>query len=215
MIQKAKDCGCDYVKLQYYKTEQLFSKDHPAYRNVKKAQLSIKKISELKAYAENEVNIPLVCTVFKSPRLIEDLESIGLKYYKIRYADSQNWPLIKRVLDTGKIVFISTNRMPVDAYLLYHPKVKWLYINDRRPSIPSDFELERVAVFDGFSSHHPNIFAPLVAAVMAKVKGKQEYYIEVHCILDHSMDTPDAAVSLDFKELKTLTEYVRMLEEFR
>jgi sialic acid synthase SpsE len=214
LIQRSKEAGASFVKLQYYKTHMLYPKDHPLYRDVRKAQLSLKKIEALKEYAENKVEIPFVCTVFKSPKLVDDLESIGLEYYKIRYADSQNWSLIDRVLETGKTVFISTNRMPIDPHYLYHPRIKWLYINDRRPSLPSDFELERVSVFDGFSNHHPNILVPLAAAIMAKAKKKKEFYIEVHCILDHSIDTPDAPVSLDFKELKTLIEYIRMVEEF-
>lgn len=214
MIQNAKEAGASFVKLQYYKTHMLYPKDHPLFRDVRKAQLSLKKIAELKEYAENEVEIPFVCTVFKSPRLVEDLESIGLQYYKIRYADSQSWSLIRRVLETGKTVFISTDRMPIDPYYLYHPRIKWLYINDRRPSLPSDFELERVGVFDGFSNHHPNILVPLAAAIMAKAKAKKEFYIEVHYILDHGIDTPDAPVSLDFKELKTLIDYIHMVEQF-
>jgi sialic acid synthase SpsE len=214
MIEKAKETEASFVKLQYYKVDALYPKDHPLYRAVKKTQFSIERIGELKDYAEKDVGIPFVCTVFKSPELVEDLEHIGLQYYKIRYADSQNWNLINRVLETGKTVFISTNRMPIDPHYLYHPRIKWLYINDRRPSLPSDFELERVGVFDGFSSHHPNILVPLAAAIMAKAKKKKEFYIEVHCILDHSIDTPDAPVSLDFKELKTLIEYIRMVEQF-
>jgi len=214
MVRMAKESGADFVKLQYYKTHMLYDRSHPLYRDVRRAQLSISQIEKLKDYAEKEVGIPFVCTVFKDPKLVEDLEGVGLKYYKIRYADSQNWSLINRVLKTGKMVFISTDRLPLDPHYLYHPNIRWLYVNDRRPSLPSDFELGRAAVFDGFSSHHPNILAPLAAAIMAKSKCKKEYYIEVHVIPNHNMETPDAPVSLDFKELKTLIEYVGMVEQF-
>ena len=214
MIEKAKKAGADFVKLQYYKTHMLFRKEHPLYKKVKQAQLSIRKIEELKSYAEEEVKIPLVCTPFISPKLVDDLEKIGLNYYKIREADSQNKDLIDRVLKTGKIVFISTRTFPVDAYYLYHPKIKWLFCLPFYPPKLEQFQINRVGVFDGFSNHFPNIVVPLSAAIMAVSKGKKEYYIEVHVVLTHAMDVVDSAVSLDFGEFETLIKYVRMIEKF-
>ena len=213
MIKKAKEAGADFVKLQYYRVDMLYPREHPLYEKVRQAQLNINQIEELKNYAE-KVEIPLVCTVFVDPKLVDDLDGIGLEYYKIREADSGKKALVDRVLDTGKQAFISTRKLPLDMYYLYHPRIKWMYVNTRYPPAYSEFELSRVAAFDGFSCHFPNIVVPLAAAVMAKAKGKEEYYIEVHVTLSHEMPVLDSKVSIDFNELKTLINQVRVVEQF-
>lgn len=214
MIKKAKESGATFVKLQYYKTEMLYGREHPLFEKVKEAELNIKQITELKGFAEKEAEIPLVCTVFVAPKLVDDLEEIGLNYYKIRCLDSQNLKLIDRVLETGKPVFISTTRLPINSHYLYHPSIKWLYTNPHYPPELSEFELNRVAVFDGFSCHFPNITVPLAAAVMAKAENKKEYYIETHVTLSHEMEVIDSKVSIDFSQLKKLIEQVRLIEQF-
>ena len=214
MIRKAKESGASFVKLQYYKTERLYGREHSLFEKVKEAELNINQIAELKEFAEDDVGIPLVCTVFVEPKLVDDLERIGLSYYKVREADSQNKALIDRVLKTGKPVFISTRRLPIDPYYLYNPHIHWLYVNIYYPPELSEFELNRVAVFDGFSCHFPNILVPLAAAVMAKAENKKEYYIETHVTLSHQMAVLDSKVSIDFSELKKLIEQIRLIEQF-
>jgi len=214
MIRKSRESGASFVKLQYYKTEMLYGREHPLFEKVKEAELTINQIEELREFAEKEVEIPLVCTVFVEPKLVDDLERIGLSYYKVREADSQNKALIDRVLKTGKPVFISTRQLPIEPYYLYNPHIHWLYVNIHYPPELSEFELHRVAVFDGFSCHFPNILVPLAAAVMAKAENKKEYYIEAHVTLSHQMDVIDSKVSIDFSELKKLIEQVRLVEQF-
>lgn len=215
MIKRAKEAGASFVKLQYYEADMLYPKSHPLYEMVKEAQLNVEQIGELKGFAENVVGIALVCTVFVEPKLVGDLESIGLNYYKVREADSGNIKLINRVLQTGKTVFISTRKMPLDMHLLYHPRIKWFYCIPQYPPEAREFELSRVANFDGFSCHFPNIVVPLAAAVMAKAKGREEYYIEVHVTLSHDMEVVDKNVSMDFQELKNLIECIHIIEQFK
>lgn len=214
MIRRTKEAGAWACKLQCYKAENLYAKDQPLYSKVKEAELNIEEIAELKLYAEKTVGVNFVCTVFVDPKLVDGLESIGLKYFKIRCADSANKELIERVLKTGKPAFISAQRLPVEARYLYHPQLTYLYCNPFYPPRLSEFELNRVAVFEGFSCHFPNIIVPLAAAIMAKAMNKKEYYIETHVTLDHSIDNVDKAVSIDFKELAELIRHIRMIEEF-
>ena len=214
MMEKAKEANAEFVKLQYYKTEQLYSKDHPLFKKVKEAELSIEQIGRLKDYAE-DLGLKFVCTVFKDPNLVSDLESIGLKHYKIRNADSQNYELIDAVLRTNsELVFISTRKLPTSPRYLYHPKIRWMYCNPSYPPRLEEFEVDRVAVFQGFSNHFPSIVPPLAAAVAAAHRNRKEFFIEVHVTLNHSMDVVDKTVSLDFNELKTLINYLKEVEQF-
>ena len=214
MISKSKEAGCWAVKLQYYKTEQLYDKNHPLFEKVKEAELSINQIAELKDYAES-LGMNFVCTVFKDPKLVDDLEGIGLNYFKVRCADSQNYKLIDKVLKArNELVFISTTKLPLNPRYLYHPKIRWMYCNPHYPPRLEEFEIDKVAVFQGFSNHFPSIVPPLAAAIVAKHRNRKEFFIEVHVMLNRSMDVVDKAVSLDFKELKTLINYLKQVERF-
>jgi len=214
LIEKSKEAGVQFVKLQYYRTEELYTKDHPLFQKVKEAELSIEQISELKTFTE-ELGLKFVCTVFKNPKLVDDLEKIDLKYFKIRCADSHNYELIDRVLKVdNELVFISTRKLPLNPRYLYHPKIRWMYVNPTYPPKLEEFEVDKVAVFQGFSSHFPSIVPPLAAAVAAAHRNRKEFFIEVHVTLDHNMDVVDKAVSLDFNELKTLISYLKEVEQF-
>lgn len=214
MIEKAKESKCDAVKFQYYKTDQIYKPSHKLYNEVKQVQLSIDQIAELKKHAE-ELNIDFICTLFNDPKLVEDLEKIGLKHYKIREADSGNRNLIDKVLETGKPVFVSTQKIPLELYYMYHPKITWLYCCPKYPPSDEDIDLNYVTTFNGFSDHTTDITAALGAAALALSKGLDFFYIEKHVTLSHEMDNLDKAVSIDFRELEDLVNHVRKLEKFQ
>lgn len=214
MIEKAKDAGANAVKTQYFKTDQLFKKSHKLYDKVKEAELSIHEILDLKKHANN-LKIDFVCTVFKDPELVKDLEKIELERYKIREADSQNRELIDRVLQTGKPVFISTQKIPLELTYMYHPRITWMYCCPRYPPLDEDIDLNYVTAFHGFSDHTTGITAPIGAAAIALSKAIEPFVIEKHVTLDHEIDNLDKAVSVDFKELEDLVNHIRRLEKFQ
>lgn len=214
MIERAQEAGANAVKFQYYKVEQLFKKSHKLYKKVKEAQLSINQIAELKKHAK-DLGIDFVCTVFKDPKLVDDLEKIGLERYKIRQADSQNRELIDRVLKTGKPVFISTQQIPLELYLMYHPRITWMYCLPEYPPRDKDLDLNYVTSFQGFSDHTKGITATIGTVALALSKGIEHFAIEKHVTLSHELKTLDRKVSIDFPQLKMLVDHVRRLEKFQ
>lgn len=213
MVRQAKRAGADYCKLQYYHVEDLYSPKHPYFKAVKKAQLSIEQIQKIKRYAEAK-DLKFVCTVFKDPELVDDLESIGVEYFKIREADSGNYKLISRVLQTGRQMFISTLRLPADANLLYHPRIKWLLATPFYPCPAERMEIHRVPAFKGLSDHTKGITLALAAiTVWLYSRPQGEFYLEKHVRLDRDEDCLEKEWSITFTQLANLIKKVEKLEK--
>lgn len=211
-IEMAKRAGADMVKFQYFDVaDEFMPKDGPRHDMVKKAQLNLDELCSLWDYCQS-VGIGFLVTPFKTVGKLEDLASMGLQKVKIREADSSNLGMIRRALGLFDQVLISTTRLPVDTFFLYHPHAKWLYTVPEYPAKAEKIDLSAFEVFDGFSCHVPNIAVPLAAATIALVSEKEEFWIEVHVILDHGNDVFDSAVSIDFSELAELVKHLRTIE---
>ena len=212
MISQAKKVGADAVKFQTFLPEHV--EGHPEAPRLLSSSLFYDTAKPLKAYAEDEVGIEFFVTPFYE-KAIDWLETLGVNRYKIREKDARIMteqpgyvpPLVEKALATGKELFISVQRKPIDNWLFWHPQIKWLYCLPLYPPRLEEIEFWHCRSMDGYSNHYPHIIAPLTAAILgAKI-------IEVHVTLSHNMDVPDKAVSLDFAELNQLVEYVRMVEK--
>lgn len=212
MIEKAKECQADYAKFQYYLAEEIMSEDDPRFEQIRNAQLSLDQLRELRTHCER-VGIGFLATPFFSTRRVEELATIGVRKCKIREADSRKDDMIRRALELFDEVWVSTTRIPLDPFFMYHPHIKWLLTIPRYPAKAEELELDRVASFDGYSNHVPGIAAPLAAAAVAREHGKEEFSIEVHVTLDHSIQNLDQSVSIDFNELKELVRHLRIVEK--
>ncbi len=109
-ILKSKETGADYVKFQMWRAEDLYSKDHPHWESIKKAELSFDIAKELKAYAD-KIGIEWFCSVFY-PEAVDFLEELGVSYYKIASRtstlnDKFSLETIKKVADAKKTTFVS------------------------------------------------------------------------------------------------------------
>ena len=212
-IERAHKAGCDMAKVQYFNVDDhFFPEDDPRFEQVKKAQLSLNQLRELKDHCE-QVGIGFLCTPFSRVERVEELATLGMKKVKIREADSQKVDMVKRALDLFDEVLVSTTKIPLDPFFMYHPHLKWLMTIPHYPSKLEELDLNYVASFDGYSNHVPNILAPLAAAIVAQEHGKKQFIIEVHVTSSHDEPVLDRAVSIDFSELNQLVRWLREVEK--
>ena len=81
LIRLTKNAGADAVKFQIWRAEDLYSTNHPKWKNIKKSELNFKNVKTLKEYAD-EIGIEFFCSAF-FPEAVELLESIDVKRYKV------------------------------------------------------------------------------------------------------------------------------------
>jgi sialic acid synthase SpsE len=219
MIRFSKECGADVVKFQLFNAEELIDTNPtlPDYNKewVKKTELSKDDLVFLSQLCRDVYDIEFLSSVFSSA-LVEWLEDVGVKRYKIPKFLNKDVKLCQATLSTGKEVIVSTGgaqphcwKHPIDPELLPHPRVRWLYCVSNYPTALEDIKLSRhsfrenefqVSGYDGFSDHTIGTFASTVAmAFGAKI-------IEKHFTLDKTMDGPDHKCSADIAELKMLCD---------
>ena len=81
LILESKKAGASAVKFQMWRASDLYSKDNPQWKIIKKSELTFKKAEQLKKYADKQ-RIEFFCSVFY-PEAVDHLESLGVKKYKI------------------------------------------------------------------------------------------------------------------------------------
>jgi len=217
MIGLAKRAGADAVKFQVYDTENLYKIFpggdvllHPKREQLIEIMLDKDKLQHLKNVADG-AGIEFFATPM-FPEAVGWLNDIGVKRFKIRYADKYNTPLLKKAMDTGKQVIISCDFMYTILSDTWHQpdfnKISLMYCIPEYP--PAEIVLPQVfSVFTGYSNHYPSIVPPLVAAARGcKI-------LEVHVKPHLGEDEPpiDVAVSITFSELRELVKLVREMEE--
>ena len=209
MIRLASYAGASHVKFQAYGEKDLEGLPRDVADHLRRIMLTVETAKELKKYADGAHMI-----WFATPTSVEKvdmLEEVGVSLYKIREKDSRNYPLIKKIIDLGKTVFISTQKLPLDYDLLYNPRVIWLYCLPKYPPHLEELCLrEKLATgFHGYSNHFPDIVVPFYAACLGAT------VIECHVTLDHSRPDVDAKVSIDFEELKRLCDMLRTVSDIQ
>ena len=63
LIRLSKKAGADAVKFQIWRAEDLYSSKHPHWKDIKKSELSFKKIKILKKYSD-QIGIEFFCSAF-------------------------------------------------------------------------------------------------------------------------------------------------------
>jgi len=209
MIGLAKDAGADGVKFQIYKPEHV--KGHPRQQELEEIILDPECIKFLKEAADG-CGIEFFATPY-FPEAVDWLEEIGVKRYKIRYADRHNSELIKIIKSTGRLYVMSCDGLylateqaddvrsdPRCAFAFCIPEYP-----PKRKIVPGGFD-----VFYGYSNHYPSIAPPLVAAA----RGCE--YLEVHIKQNKysgGYKPIDDAVSITFSQLTELCRLVREIEK--
>lgn len=214
MIGLAKDAGVDGVKFQVFREEHI--KGHP--RETELHELILKQ-SDLQFLRDtsDECGIEFFATPMY-PEAVDMLEAVGVKRYKIRYADNRNSELIAIIKSTGKPYMMSCDHgyieNPLPEVISDDPeRPLFVYCVSEYPpknvNLPSTFSLFDT-FFKGYSNHYPSISIPLAAAARCA------QYIEVHVKQDKypkDYRPIDDAVSITFSDLKELVRLTREIEK--
>ena len=233
LIDEAKKCGVDAVKLQTFRAETISSREATfdmentgitsQYDLFKKYELDVYLHKQILLYAEAK---GLDC--FSTPSHQTDvdmLEKLNVGAHKIGSDDAVNLPFLRYVARTGKSVFLSTGmctleevRESVSTVLAEgNNRLILLHAITSYPTYPADVNLAAMQSLMrafpeldiGFSDHTLTPVACLCAVAMgARV-------IEKHLTYDKKADGPDHMLSADPAEMRWLVDSVRSFEIMR
>lgn len=121
MVDDAKAAGCECVKFQYHVIEDEMIPNDVVPGNakesiwdiMKRCALSREEEAELKSYVEKSGLIYL-STPF-SRAAADELEALGVGWYKIGSGECNNYPLIRHVASFGKPVILSTGMNDIES----------------------------------------------------------------------------------------------------
>lgn len=234
LVDIAVEAGADAVKFQAFRTKKLIieniekapyqiettgSKESQA-DMLRKLELDHNAYIELMNYCSLK-NILFLITPFDEGSL-EELESIGVKAYKIASTDTTNLPFLEKVAKTGKPIILSTGmcyldevKAALEAIHKHNDKVILLQCTANYPIEDSEANLNVIVTFKrefdvlvGYSDHSVGIgAAPYAVPMGAKV-------VEKHFTIDKSLDGPDHLASLDPEELRKFVREVRKIETY-
>lgn len=212
MVKASRECGVDAVKLQYYVVEDLELSEDVRER-VAEAQLGLEELVRVRNFAVDHGLDCLITPMAKVGR-VDEAVSVGFSLIKVRERDSRDEGFVKHCIGNPdvKSVIVSSTRMSLDPYILYHPKVKWVYTVPKYPATVGDVEWNRLGLFDGYSNHVPKVSVPVAAFGVARSAGVRWWYVELHFTLDHSRRDIDDCVSFDPEELSLIVRLIREME---
>lgn len=201
MIEVAKDCGCDAVKIQTYKPEDMQDPDNNDL--YEKCRIPGDWYPHL-FQAAKHLGIPLFSSVFH-PWAVAFLEKFKCPAYKIASPESTRltnyWDLACAIRSTHKTFIASSGRRDMDYVGNLAPIVLYCIAGYPAKIDDSDFEFfGRMPAIKtkGFSDHTADIQASL-AMIAAGAR-----LIEKHFKLDD--DCVDAAFSLNPQQMKLLCD---------
>jgi sialic acid synthase SpsE len=226
LVRAAKWAGADAVKFQTFRAERLAStqpaslghtKDQPNLQELfKKLELSFDAFKGLHKEAKR-IGIEFLSTPFDEESA-DFLDDLGVNAFKIASGDITHRPLIEHVARKGKPILLSTGMSTSEEiehaidwmHTQANDQVVLLHCVSSYPARHEELNLksvqylqDRFGVPVGFSDHSVGTLGSLVATSL----GAQ--VIERHFMIETRGETPDAAVSMDAKQLKLHIEELR------
>ncbi|MEK9762470.1 MAG: N-acetylneuraminate synthase family protein, partial [Deltaproteobacteria bacterium] len=181
-------------------------------------ELSVAEQRKLAEYCQQK-GVLYLCTPWDH-RSIEVLESFGVLAYKVASADLTNLPLIDQLCQTGKPLILSTGmstrqevQTTVDFLNRQGAQFILLHCNSTYPAPFHDIQLKwmeqlrGIHPLVGYSGHERGIAVTLAAVALGAC------VVERHFTLDRTMEGPDHAASLEFKEFQQLIQGIREIEQ--
>ncbi len=232
LVDAAKDCGVDAVKLQKranralytreffdqpYDNESSFGRTYGEHREA--LELSASDLAELQAHAR-EVGITFFATAFDF-HSADMLAELDMPAYKIASGDLTNTPLLKHVAAIGKPMIVSTGGGTLDDVRRAHdtvaetnPQVALLQCTAGYPAKWEELDLRVIETYRqlfqdtvvGYSGHDSGISMPIAAFVLG---GR---IVEKHFTLNRASKGTDHVFSLEPVGLRKL---VRDLQRTR
>lgn len=225
MADAAKDLGVDIIKYQMHIPSSEMLPDKITFWGgsldsiLENYNLSIDDHKKLIDYCK-EINIQYLCTPFCADA-VKVLDELGVVGYKTGSGELGNFQLMKAIADTNKPVIISTGmsteaeiKATVDYMKSLNADFMLTNCTSIYPAPYSSINLKLIntlhkkfGVWVGHSDHTPDIWTALGAVGMgAKL-------IEKHFTLDRYLRGPDAAVSLEPKEMGMMIDGIRIIDE--
>ena len=233
LIQKAKECGADAVKLQKRSISRILTKSglEMAYDNRNSfgktygehkiaLELSEADYHELNTYCK-KMDI-IFCASGWDEESIDFLDEMGIPFFKMASADLTNFPLLVHTAKKNKPMILSTGmadmKMVQAAYSQVNQinnKFAILQCTSTYPAAFSEVHLNVLQTFMkefpdtviGYSGHEQGIAIPSAAVALgAKI-------IERHFTLDRTMKGGDHAASLEPQGFAKMVRDIRHIEE--
>ena len=226
LVRAAKWAGADAVKFQTFRADRLAStrpaklghtKNRPNLQELfKKLELPFDTFRDLHKEAKR-IGVEFLSTPFDEES-VDFLDDLGVNAFKIASGDITHRPLIEHVSRKRKPVLLSTGMSTVEEiekaidwmHSQSNDQVVLLHCVSSYPAKPEELNLravqflrDRFGVPVGFSDHSVGTLGSVVATSL----GAQ--VIERHFMIENRGDTPDHAVSMDAKTLKTHIEELR------
>lgn len=222
-IDIAKESGADAVKFQTHFADEESSKDDlfrvnnfpqdkSRYDYWKRMEFTEDQWKELYSHAK-ELNIDFLSTPF-SIKAFNILDKLQIPAWKIGSGETENFPLINKMLKTDKPLILSTGLSSwkeIDKFVQMIKNANSPFIilqcTTAYPTLPKDIGInilkeiyDRYNCVFGLSDHSGKIFSPLAALVMGAS------VIEAHITFSQSAFGPDTKASLTPDQFKMLAE---------
>lgn len=166
----------------------------------------------------------LELTFISSPfsnKAVDVLEHAGVEVYKIGSGEVSNFLLLKKVIDTGKPIIVSSGMSSyaeldktVDFLKTHNAQFSILQCTTSYPTQLKDYGLnvikelkERYGVPIGFSDHSAEVSTGIAATALGAE------IIEFHVVFDNNESGPDVSSSLNMEEAVELVKGVKSISE--
>jgi pseudaminic acid synthase len=235
IIQAAKQCGADAVKLQTYTPDTLTLDCHSECFRIEGTPWKGKTLYNLYAEAytpwewqpelkkiADEVGIILFSTPFDTTSVDFLEDHVNVPAYKIASFEIVDIPLIEYVARKGKPIIMSTGMTSLEeikeaveaARKAGAGDIALLKCTSAYPALPEEMNLrtiphlaETFQVVAGLSDHTLGIAVPVAAAAIGAS------VIEKHFTLSRNNGGPDASFSLEPDEFREMVEAIRTVEK--
>lgn len=228
-IRKAAETGADAIKFQSYKLDRLLAPkvetpegwiDNPTRKIFTVGDMPEEWHEPLKLIAD-QADIEFMTAPFYL-EVVDLLEKIGVRKYKIASGDITFIPLLEKVGGTGKEVILSTGASTlkeVERAVNVLAKagagrITLLHCVSIYPPKWEDFNLRAIVTLKeafgmpvGISDHSPGIIIPLAAVAMGAS------VIEKHVTFHRDLPGPDHGFAMTFEEFGDMVSAVRTLEK--
>ena len=231
MIDAAKEAGCDAVKFQIFKSQNLYASNTPDFADYKQINKMMKDlelpqfwIPDLMEHC-NKVGIEFMATPFHKSA-VDYLHNEGVCKLKISGFESTDVDFVEYVLDKQRPTIITTgigHNLKTIHNLVHdviipsqNDNVTLLHCNHSYPTPYEDLNLNTIPemikrfgeyVDVGFSDHTKEILAPIIAV------SKGATVIEKHFTLNSAQQGPDHHFALEPGKLKKMVENIRWTEK--
>ncbi len=217
LIEKSARIGCDAIKMQMFKADELISIKHPAYKILKKYELKKSWLKNISKICKKN-KILFMCSPFYKDA-IPLLKKYKCDILKIASPEIKNLPLIKKSIASNLPIVISTGDSNLeiinDAIKLFKgfnkKKLAILHCTSEYPANLKNLNLYNINYLQkkfpdisiGFSDHSSDDQAACVASSLGV------NIIEKHITLNKKSKGPDHAISMELNDFETMVNKIR------